>query len=269
MMTAEERRSPENGIWMCQTHAKLIDNDVERYPTALVREWKRQREEHARAEVEGSSTSKGEREELTEEEHDLLLRANTTGEIVLLRSEQHGEWVAVGPLDYIDPNDRSAAARYRHALASLCQHGLARHEDGVLYVLTAEGFSLAKRLRPRLRLELPERINEPGHFGPPFTPAWNVRLRLTASRVHVDVVDVSVDEEGVGKWLVDELFREGERITLPMRVDGAAEFWVRTRSPRTYDSGPVQLGALTLRVRDHLQVPGDAHELACRAYTVH
>ncbi len=52
-MTAEERRSPENGIWLCQTHAKLIDNDEGRYTALLLCEWKREHEERVRAEVEG------------------------------------------------------------------------------------------------------------------------------------------------------------------------------------------------------------------------
>lgn len=52
-MTAEQRRLPENGIWLCQTHAKLIDNDEDRYTASLLREWKREREQNALAEVEG------------------------------------------------------------------------------------------------------------------------------------------------------------------------------------------------------------------------
>lgn len=30
-MTSEERSSSSNGIWLCQTHAKLVDNDEQRY----------------------------------------------------------------------------------------------------------------------------------------------------------------------------------------------------------------------------------------------
>lgn len=36
----EERRSPENGIWMCSVHAKLIDDDVEKFSVEMLREWK-------------------------------------------------------------------------------------------------------------------------------------------------------------------------------------------------------------------------------------
>ena len=39
-LTAEERQDVENGIWMCSTHATLIDRDVERFPTEKLRDWK-------------------------------------------------------------------------------------------------------------------------------------------------------------------------------------------------------------------------------------
>jgi hypothetical protein len=40
-LTPEQRRSPENGIWLCQNHGKLVDNDAIKYPVILLREWKR------------------------------------------------------------------------------------------------------------------------------------------------------------------------------------------------------------------------------------
>lgn len=52
-LTPEERRSAENGIWLCQTHAKLIDNDETRYTVDVVRGWKRQAEEAAIRDLEG------------------------------------------------------------------------------------------------------------------------------------------------------------------------------------------------------------------------
>jgi len=41
----KQRREASNGIWLCQTHAKLIDNDEVRYPSDLLREWKVKAEE--------------------------------------------------------------------------------------------------------------------------------------------------------------------------------------------------------------------------------
>jgi hypothetical protein len=40
-MSAAERRSSSNGIWLCQDHARLIDVDPSRYSASLLREWKR------------------------------------------------------------------------------------------------------------------------------------------------------------------------------------------------------------------------------------
>jgi hypothetical protein len=51
-LTSDERRSPENGIWLCQNCGKLVDNDPIRYPADLLRQWKRLSEEAARLELE-------------------------------------------------------------------------------------------------------------------------------------------------------------------------------------------------------------------------
>jgi hypothetical protein len=36
-LTADERASAENGIWMCQNHGKLVDSDASRYTVEQVR----------------------------------------------------------------------------------------------------------------------------------------------------------------------------------------------------------------------------------------
>ncbi len=38
--TTEERKSITNGIWLCDRHAREVDNDPERFPAPLLREWK-------------------------------------------------------------------------------------------------------------------------------------------------------------------------------------------------------------------------------------
>ena len=45
-MTAEERRAPENGIWLCATCGQEIDKDPERFPVSL--RWKLDAEQEAR-----------------------------------------------------------------------------------------------------------------------------------------------------------------------------------------------------------------------------
>ena len=43
-MTEEERKSVDNCIWMCQTHARLIDTDEVTYTVDKLREWKKEAE---------------------------------------------------------------------------------------------------------------------------------------------------------------------------------------------------------------------------------
>jgi len=47
-MTAEERASAVNGIWLCQNCAKLVDNDPIRFTIEVLQRWKTQREAEAR-----------------------------------------------------------------------------------------------------------------------------------------------------------------------------------------------------------------------------
>lgn len=46
-MTTEERRSVDNCIWLCQTHAKLIDTDVTTFTVELLHQWKDAAEKQA------------------------------------------------------------------------------------------------------------------------------------------------------------------------------------------------------------------------------
>jgi hypothetical protein len=46
-MTDEERSSPDNGIWLCATRATEIDKDPQRFPVALLRQWKEAAEDEA------------------------------------------------------------------------------------------------------------------------------------------------------------------------------------------------------------------------------
>jgi hypothetical protein len=46
---SEARKSVANGIWLCQTHAKEIDDDVQRFTPEILRAWKEAAEGEARA----------------------------------------------------------------------------------------------------------------------------------------------------------------------------------------------------------------------------
>ena len=52
LLSETERSSVENGIWLCQNCAKLIDSDKERYPVSCLRDWKARAEKAARDRVE-------------------------------------------------------------------------------------------------------------------------------------------------------------------------------------------------------------------------
>lgn len=50
-MTPAQRRAANNGIWLCGTHARLIDSDEERYSPDTLRQWKEAAESRAREEI--------------------------------------------------------------------------------------------------------------------------------------------------------------------------------------------------------------------------
>ncbi|TIW68939.1 MAG: hypothetical protein E5V60_02790, partial [Mesorhizobium sp.] len=52
-MTPEQRSAIANGIWLCQTHAKLIDDDELTYSPAVLQEWKSIAEAAAKVEAAG------------------------------------------------------------------------------------------------------------------------------------------------------------------------------------------------------------------------
>lgn len=56
-LTNEKRKSPNNGIWLCQNCAKLVDNDPDRYPVNTLRSWKQSAESVALSEIEGGVVS--------------------------------------------------------------------------------------------------------------------------------------------------------------------------------------------------------------------
>jgi hypothetical protein len=55
-LTDRERRSASNGIWLCQTCAKLIDSDVLLYTTAILTRWKAEAEREAQKRIGKTGT---------------------------------------------------------------------------------------------------------------------------------------------------------------------------------------------------------------------
>ena len=54
-MTSQERKSFENGIWLCQSCSKLIDTDVVRYTKETLLSWKQIAEQLSIIEIETTS----------------------------------------------------------------------------------------------------------------------------------------------------------------------------------------------------------------------
>jgi hypothetical protein len=156
-LTPDQRSDINNAIWLCQTCAKLVDNDPARYSTAELRRWKRVAERAALLRIGKSAVLVGAPAAyLSAEEVDLLMVAADSGEIFLLSADQSGNWVRAGGKDYIDWGDPAHATSYVEALDSLCSRGLARHDGGILYRLTTAGFRLGRELKERELLANPD-----------------------------------------------------------------------------------------------------------------
>lgn len=54
-MTPEQRRDIANGIWLCQTCGKMIDDDARRYPPRLLAAWVTMAEHAARTAIESGT----------------------------------------------------------------------------------------------------------------------------------------------------------------------------------------------------------------------
>lgn len=60
-LTIEKRSSVNNGIWLCQNCAKLVDNDEQRFSVSLLQSWKSRAEEDAAAELHAENEIDGPR----------------------------------------------------------------------------------------------------------------------------------------------------------------------------------------------------------------
>jgi hypothetical protein len=59
-LTSDDRKSALNGIWLCQSCAKLVDNDENRYSVEILRRWKTISESAALRAVESSPSPEDE-----------------------------------------------------------------------------------------------------------------------------------------------------------------------------------------------------------------
>ncbi|PPJ62265.1 hypothetical protein [Cuspidothrix issatschenkoi] len=55
-LSCEQRKSINNGVWLCGTCSTLVDNDRDRYTIEELNRWKQEAEAEAKLEIEGKST---------------------------------------------------------------------------------------------------------------------------------------------------------------------------------------------------------------------
>src|ERR1035437_2556189 len=124
----EQRKSAENGIWLCQTCAKLIDSDKAACTPAVLHGMKRQAETAAPLRLGKAGTALGRAHEFSSEEIELLIAAAERGEFIIIGADQIGNWIRAGQSDFVNFDDRETAARYFDAFNALMKSGLAHRE---------------------------------------------------------------------------------------------------------------------------------------------
>ncbi|WP_265706414.1 NACHT domain-containing protein [Verminephrobacter aporrectodeae] len=95
-MTPEQRKSPGNGIWLCQNHGKAVDTGDRIYTVELLRKWKAQAEQYSWRCVLHGNTPQGLANKLSPSEDELRnrLRAATVGDLDVFR--QSAKWPSSG-----------------------------------------------------------------------------------------------------------------------------------------------------------------------------
>ncbi len=143
-LTSDQRIAVENGIWLCQTHAKLIDNDTQRFTVDVLRAWKRNAEERTQQELEATS-SPGNR--------DLLA---TSGRLtaVLLEATAHFDWLSeAGVTDSLSPEFAEVARQLEHRINGLVVDALALKANPLFDSADRQETAIAvKTMRAALRL---------------------------------------------------------------------------------------------------------------------
>lgn len=97
-MSSDDRKGIGNGVWLCQSCAKLLDNDELRYTKELLLRWKQDAEQEALREIE-SSTRGG---RASHESLPITTHIGTVEEIVTAHCQRHGRpttpiWLSTNP----------------------------------------------------------------------------------------------------------------------------------------------------------------------------
>jgi len=82
-LTSDRRSSADNGIWLCQSCAALIDRDTQRFTPGLLRGWKEVAEDRARNRI--GKTFQPEHETEAQRKMKKILEMKKPGQMVTLR----------------------------------------------------------------------------------------------------------------------------------------------------------------------------------------
>ena len=73
-MSSEDRKNIKNGIWCCNTHADIIDNDTKLFSVPTLKEWKQLAERYAYEAIDSSSMIEDKPFTLIQIGHDIVFR---------------------------------------------------------------------------------------------------------------------------------------------------------------------------------------------------
>jgi len=114
-MTSEERRGPDNGIWLCDVHARTIDSNDSKFTVEELREWKRRTNiDSWRSIIHNVPFGPGMREPTPDELRDRL-RAAATADLAVFRRTAKWPRTTVALTLKVDDVDEPLSTR---ALAS-------------------------------------------------------------------------------------------------------------------------------------------------------
>ena len=150
-LTSEQRRHPDNAIWLCRNCAKLADNDASRFTVTDLREWRSRAEAYALFQIGRTAATPGDASGLSREEWDLLVEGSTgdesrpAGIILKIEIGQEPGWVRAGQTNFGD-NVPGPVAAYVDAIEGLVAKRLLRRTGVTSWELTGRGFKLAESL---------------------------------------------------------------------------------------------------------------------------
>jgi hypothetical protein len=143
-LTSEQRKAAENGIWLCQTHAKLIDNDTTRFTVEVLRGWKQLSEQMTKQELDAMSSSAA---------RDLIATSGRLTAILLDATEHFDQLSASGATDSLASESVEVARQLEHRINDVVIDALALKANPLFDTADRQDTAIAvKTMRAALRL---------------------------------------------------------------------------------------------------------------------